>query len=232
MLPYIYSDSWEVTHNRSTMMRALVMDFRDDPKVFSIADQFMFGPAIMVNPVTKAGATSRSVYLPAGCKWIDFWTGKTYAGGQTIEAAARLQTIPLFVRGGSIIPFAPPMQSAMEKDDPIELRVYPGADGSFNFYEDQGDGYEYEKGGYATIPLIWDDAAQSLTIGQRVGSFAGMEKNRAFRVVRVSDGIGVGAAPVETNYVEVDYSGMVGETVQFSKFPATSTQFKTSSSAH
>jgi alpha-D-xyloside xylohydrolase len=219
LLPYIYSDSWAVTHDRSTMMRALVMDFRDDPKVFSIADQFMFGPAIMVNPVTKAGATSRSVYLPAGSKWIDFWTGKMYAGGQTIEAAAPLRTIPLFVRGGSIIPLAPPMQSAMEKDDPIELRVYPGADGSFNFYEDQGDGYDYEKGGYATIPITWDDAAQSLTIGQRVGSFAGMEKNRAFHVVRVSDGIGAGAAPAEKNFLELSYSGSKRESAVFPPTP-------------
>ncbi len=166
LLPYIYSLAWSVTHDNSTMMRGLVFDFASDPKVFDIPDQFMFGPAIMVNPVTKPAAQTRSVYLPAGANWFDFWTGKTFSGGQSVDMPSPIQTLPLLVRAGSIIPLAPPMESAMEKTaDPIEIRIYPGADGTFTLYEDQGDNYDYEKGVYATIPLTWNDSRKILTIG-------------------------------------------------------------------
>lgn len=207
LLPYIYSVAWSVTHDGSTMMRGLVMDFRDDPKVFSIPDQFIFGPGIMVNPVTKQAAVSRTVYLPARRAWIDFWTGKSLAGGQRIEASAPLEIIPLFVQAGSIIPMAPPMESAMEKDDPIELRVYPGASGSFNLYEDEGDNYDYEKGMYEIIPFKWDDPSGELTIGNEQGDYPGMMKARTFHVIRVRDDVGAGAQPAEKGYVEIKYSG-------------------------
>jgi alpha-D-xyloside xylohydrolase len=207
LLPYIYSVSWMVTHNGYTMMRPLVMDFRADAQVQAIADQFMFGPALLVNPVTQPAAQSRSVYLPAGTKWADFWTGKTYEGGQTIEAAAGIQTVPLFVKAGSILPYGPAIQYASESADPMELRVYRGADGSFTLYEDEGDGYNYEKGAYATIPIRWDEKKQVLTIGARHGVFPSMLRDRTFRIVVVSEDRGTGIASTRTADAEVKYHG-------------------------
>ena len=194
LLPYIYSVSWMVTHQNSTMMRGLVMDFQNDPKVYNIPDQYLFGPALMVNPVTKAGALLRNVYLPAGTSWTDFWTGQNYKGGQNVQAAAPIQQMPLYVRAGSIIPYGPDVQYAAAKADPIELRVYPGADGTFTLYEDEGDNYDYEKGVYATIPLSWNEKSQTLTIGRRKGQFPGMLKQRTFRVVFVRPNHGDGWA--------------------------------------
>ena len=160
LLPYIYSVSWMVTHDGYTMMRPLVFDFRADTNVFDIKDQFMFGPALMVCPVTKAGATNRKVYLPAGATWTDFWTGETYPGGQTMDTASPIETMPLFVRAGAIIPYGPRIQYAMQSANPIELRVYPGADGAFTLYEDEGDNYNYQKGKYSTIPITWSRPAR------------------------------------------------------------------------
>jgi alpha-D-xyloside xylohydrolase len=211
LLPYIYSVAWMVTHENSTMMRGLVMDFRSDPKVYNIPDQYMFGPALMVNPVTQAGAQSREVYLPAGTSWTDFWTGETSVGGETVEAAAAIQEMPLFVRAGSIIPYGPEIQYAAAKADPIELRVYPGADGSLTLYEDEGDNYNYEKGVYATIPMRWNEKSQTLTIGERRGEFPGMLKERTFRVVFVKGDHGTGIASSAKADAEVRYSGKAVE---------------------
>lgn len=191
------------------MMRGLVLDFRGDPKVYDIPDQYMFGPAIMVNPVTKSAAKSRQVYLPKGAAWFDFWTGKSFPGGQSIKAPAPIQTLPLFVRAGSIIPLGPPVESTMEKADPIELRVYPGASGSFTLYEDEDDNYDYEKGVYAVIPFRWDDAKKVLSIGPRQGEFPGMLEKRTFRIVWVRDGVGAGPGPSEKVDAEVEYDGLL-----------------------
>jgi alpha-D-xyloside xylohydrolase len=207
LLPYIYSVAWKVTHENSTMMRGLVMDFRNDPQVYNIPDQYLFGPAIMVNPVTHAGAETRKVYLPAGTSWTDFWTGQSTPGGQSVDAAAPIGTLPLYVRAGSIIPYGPEVQSAMEKEDPIELRVYTGADGSFTLYEDEGDNYNYEKGAYATIPFTWDEKAKTLTIGARQGQFPGMLAARTFRVVFVSPQHGAGLDTTGKADKDVSYDG-------------------------
>ena len=207
LMPYIYSQAWKVTDEGYTLMRPLVMDFRADPQVNNINDQFMFGPSLLVNPVTTAGATSRNLYLPAGADWFDFWTGTNHAGGQQISAAAPIQTMPLYVRAGSILPYGPPIQYAMEKVDPIELRVYPGADGSFTLYEDEGDNYDYESGVHATIPFIWDDSARTLTIGARTGSFPGMLAQRTFRVVFVRPGHGAGLVDNTPADLVVTYTG-------------------------
>jgi alpha-D-xyloside xylohydrolase len=207
LLPYIYSVSWMVMSHGYTMMRPLVMDFRHDTNVYNIPDQYMFGPALMVNPVTKAGTGNRNVYLPAGATWIDFWTGKNYSGGQTIETAAPLETLPLFVRAGSIIPCGPAIEYAMEKSDPIELRVYRGADGAFTLYEDEGDNYDYEKGACATIPISWNEAAHTLTIGGCHGKFPGMLKERTFHIVWVSPQHGVGIPSTEWADAVVQYRG-------------------------
>jgi alpha-D-xyloside xylohydrolase len=142
------------------MMRPLVFDYPDDEGVFDIKDQVLFGPAVLVNPVTRAGATSRDVYLPGGT-WYDFWTGSAVDGGGVRSVAAPLSQIPLFVRAGSIVPMGPMIQYATESADPLELRIYEGADASFTLYEDAGDGYAYEGGEHATVSLTWNQARQS-----------------------------------------------------------------------
>ena len=186
LLPYIYSLAWRVTSEDYTIQRPLVMDWRNDPKVASIGDQFMFGPAILVNPVTEEGATTRSLYLPAASAWYDFWSGEKVPGGRRITAEAPLERIPLYVRAGSILPLGPEVQYAEQRtDEPIELRVYRGADGSFTLYHDQGETYAYEKGEHAIIPLRWDDKMATMTIGARQGDYAGMKREREFRIVLV-----------------------------------------------
>jgi len=209
LMPYLYSVAWQVTTNGTTFMRPLVMDFPKDPQVLGIGDQYLFGPAIMVTPVTSAGTTNRSVYLPAaGAAWYDFWTGETSPAGKSVEAAAGVGTLPLFVRPGSIIPMGPFLQYSSEKPaDPIELRIYPGANGKFTLYEDEGDSYRYEKGTFATISFAWDDASKTLTIGSRQGEFPGMQKARTFNLVLVKASHGNGIAVTETPDQVIKYSG-------------------------
>jgi len=207
LMPYLYSTAWRVTHDGYTLMRPLVMDFPTDTNVFGLKDEYLFGPAILVCPVTQSNAAARAVYLPAGPTWFDFWTGKKYSGAQTIDAAAPIETMPLFVRAGSIIPYGPRIEYAMEKSDPIELRVYPGADGDFKLYEDEGDNYDYERREYSTIPIAWKETTHTLTIGKRQGQFPGMLNNRTFRVIIVSPEHSGGIAPAETPDAVVDYAG-------------------------
>jgi alpha-D-xyloside xylohydrolase len=207
LMPYIYSEAWQVTTHHGTLMRPLVMDWRDDVEAQNTGDEYLFGPAILVSPVTTEGATSRSVYLPQAT-WYDFWTGETQTGGKRIQADAPLNKLPLFVRAGSIIPMGPKMEWTTEKPaDPIELRIYPGANGDFTFYEDGNDGYAYEKGEHATIALHWDDAAHTLTLGPRAGSFPGMLKEHTFRVVLVGKGRGAGISESESPDKTINYNG-------------------------
>ncbi len=206
MLPYIYSLAWKTSSESYTPMRPLVMDFRGDTRAENIGDQFMYGPAFMVSPVTEPAATTRQLYLPAA-QWYDFWTGASTQGGQMINAAAPIEHLPLYVRAGSILPLGPEQEWSTEKqEDPIELRIYRGANGDFTIYEDENDTYNYEKGVYATIPLHWDDAANTLTIGERKGQFPGMLQNRTFHVVFVGEkhGVGIDAAQADKS---VQYSG-------------------------
>jgi alpha-D-xyloside xylohydrolase len=210
LLPYVYSMAAMVYNSGYTMMRGLAMDFQNDAAALKIGDQFMFGPAFMVSPVTSQGATSRSVYLPAGT-WYDFWTGVsvTYASGTNVNASAPLNRIPLYMRAGSIVPMGPELQYAAQKQaDTIELRVYRGANGSFTLYEDQGDNYTYQSGSYATIPLTYNDATGKITIGGRSGSFPGMLTNRVFLVVFVSSGHGVDEPKTANPDCIVNYSGV------------------------
>jgi alpha-D-xyloside xylohydrolase len=207
LMPYIYSLAWRTTSEGYTPMRPLVMDFLADVRARNTGEQFLFGPAILVNPVTEPGAIARHLYLPKS-KWYDFWTGAATEGGRAIDAAAPLDRIPLFVRAGSLVPMGPDVEYAAEKPaDPIELRVYPGADGSFLLYEDENDTYDYEKGAYATIAFYWDDAKRTLTIGDRKGSFTGMLENRTFQIVFVGEGHGAGIAPTVQPDKVVQYSG-------------------------
>jgi alpha-D-xyloside xylohydrolase len=188
-------------------MRPLVMDWRTDVRAQNTGDEFMFGRSILVNPVYVQGAVSRSVYLPKAT-WYDFWTGEKIEGEQTLQAAAPLDKLPLYVRAGSILPLGPAMEWTTEKaEDPIELRIYAGADGDFTLYEDENDNYNYEKGAHATIAMRWDDAAHTLTIGAREGSFPGMLEKRSFRVVMVDKAHGNGISASESAEKTVSYSG-------------------------
>ncbi len=207
LLPYTYSLAWKTTHDSYTPMRPLVMDFRTDVRAENTWDEFMYGPAFLVNPVTEPAASSRQVYLPEA-KWYDFWSGVATDGGSEVSAAAPLERLPLYIRAGSIVPMGPDEEWATEKPaDPIELRVYRGADGDFTLYEDENDNYDYEKGVYATIPLHWDDGKQMLTIGDRQGQFPGMLTSRKFQVVFVGENHGNGIMPSDTPDKVVSYSG-------------------------
>ncbi len=207
LLPYIYSLAWMTTSEAYTPMRPLVMDFRDDVRAQNIGDQFMYGPAFLVSPVTEPAASTRRLYLPK-TRWYDFWSGNSTDGAQVIDAAAPLERMPLYIRSGSIIPMGPDIEWSTQKPaDPIELRVYRGADGDFTLYEDENDTYNYEKGAYATIPLHWDDAKQILTLGGRQGKFPGMLPTRSFRIVFVAENHGVGVAPTDEPDKTVKYSG-------------------------
>ena len=207
LLPYIYSLAWRVTSESYTPMRPLVMDYRGDETARRTGDQFLFGPALLVNPVTDPGVDSRRLYLPPG-NWFDFWTGRSLTGGKFINAPAPLETLPLFVRAGSILPLGPILQYTSERPaDPIELRVYPGVDADFAFYEDEGDSYRYEKGAHSTIRMRWDEERRSLTIGKREGGFSGMLEHRTFTIVWVGEDHGSGAGPATTIDKAVQYDG-------------------------
>jgi len=207
MLPYIYSGAWQITDRNDTLMRPLVMDFPSDRNVDDIGDEYMLGSAFLVAPITSSG-DRRSVYLPEAVNWTDFWTGKPVAGRQHRNVLAPLQQIPLFVHAGAILPLGPTMEYATQKpEDPIEVRVYPGADGSFVLYEDENDNYDYENGKYSTIKFTWSDSARTLTIGQRSGEFPGMRKDRTFMVVIVRPGHGTGIDMTLHPDQVVSYSG-------------------------
>jgi len=156
---------------------------------------------------TKSDFYSRSVYLPKGTQWFDFWTGKNYEGGNTIKADARFETMPLFVKAGSVIPMGPFIQYSTEKTDPLEIRIYPGADGEFALYEDENDNYNYEKGVYSTIKFSWSDKKGTLTIDKPKGKFPGIMKERKFNIVLVGKNKGTGAEQSITPDKIVKYSG-------------------------
>ncbi|WP_127124567.1 TIM-barrel domain-containing protein [Pseudoflavitalea rhizosphaerae] len=184
LLPYIYSEAWQVTKNGSTIMRPMLMDFSGDTVAIRLPFQYMFGKSMLVAPVTEPGVTQWNVYLPKTDGWYNFHTGKRYSGGQTVLADAPQHIIPVFVKAGSIIPLGKEMQYTGEKAmDTLQLRIYKGANGEFDLYEDEGDGYNYEKGKYTIIPIRWNEKKQQLTIGAMQGSFPGYLKKRVFNIV-------------------------------------------------
>lgn len=231
LLPYIYSTSWDVTSQRSSFMRPLVMDFPHDREGLTRGDEFMFGKSLLVAPVLKAQYTpetlvkidettgwdkpevqamvdndsydftlprSTEVYLPSGTDWWDFTGGRRYKGGAAIDYPTTLAAIPVFARAGSIVPIGPDVNYAAEKPwDNLELRVYPGADGEFTLYEDEGDNYNYTKGRFSTIKMTYSKRDNSVTIGERKGSFPGMLEERKFTVKNMATG----------QTIVADYSG-------------------------
>jgi alpha-D-xyloside xylohydrolase len=187
LLPYVYALAGAAYHNNGSIMRGLVMDFAKDTAVLNIADQYLFGPSIMVSPVYNYQQRKRDVYLPKGQGWYDFYTGKYYTGGQKLSTDAPYERMPLFVKEGSIIPFGPELQYTTEKPaDTINLYVYTGKNASFTLYDDAGTTYDYERGQFATIPLTYDEKTKLLTIGDQKGSYAGMLTRRIFRVTFLS----------------------------------------------
>jgi alpha-D-xyloside xylohydrolase len=199
LMPYIYSLVGQVTLNSYTIMRAVALDYPNDVNTFNLIDQYLFGSALMVCPVTTPmyyernsqpipdAPKTRAVYLPTGNQWYDFWTETVYDGGQTITAAAPLDTMPIFVPAGSIIPMTQVMQYVNEVPTaPYEIRIYRGGDTNFTIYEDAGDTYDYEQGAFAIINLSWIESTGQLTIHDRQGSFPELVKERQYNVIFIS----------------------------------------------
>lgn len=207
-LPYIYSQNAAVSFKGSTLMRPLVMDFPRDAVALEQKYQFMFGPSVLVAPVVEGGISRMKVYLPEyAAGWIDFWSGVPYKGGQMVDVDIDLAKIPLFVKAGSILPLGPVKQYASEDtEEPWEIRIYPGADGVYSVYADEGNNYNYEKGQFCTFELSWNDADKTLTISDRKGEFTGMKKEMDFNVVLVSPQSGIGGLQSAPNKT-VTYSG-------------------------
>ncbi len=226
LLPYLYSTGWQVTDNAGSFLRALFMDFNEDKKVHTISNQYMFGKAFLVTPVTRnmyvfsdkeqwkdpyedfSKTGTQDVYLPKGTKWFDFWTGEALNGGQLVTKEVPINIIPLYVRAGSIVPFGPKVQYSTEKKwNNLEIRIYPGADGEFVLYEDENDNYNYEKGAYSIIKFTWDDAKRTLNIADREGTFPGMLKSRKFNIVVVDKENGTGSVQSTKFTKSVSYGG-------------------------
>jgi alpha-D-xyloside xylohydrolase len=207
LMPYIYSMAGMTYFNDYTMMRALVMDFSKDQKVNDIGDQYMFGNSLMVCPVYTYQATDREVYFPATTGWYDFYTGAFIEGGQKLRVDAPYSRIPLFIREGAIIPFGPEIQYTDEKKpEQITFYLFAGKNGTFTLYEDEGVNYNYEKGAFATIDFRYDDASQTLEIGERQGAFNGMLPERTFHIVCVDKNRPQGVNP-DAKGIEVRYTG-------------------------
>lgn len=183
LMPYIYTAAADTWFDDGTIMRGLVMDFPADRRTWNVDDEYLFGHAFLVAPVSTFKARNRRVYLPAGTGWYDFNSGAWHDGGETIDAAAPYDRMPLFVRAGSIVPTGPAIQYTSEQPDgPIVLQVFTGADGHYSLYEDDGISPAYKKGAFARVPVSWDDKAGVLTIGAREGSYPGMPAKRAISV--------------------------------------------------
>lgn len=227
LLPYTYSTAADCVFNSGSMMRALVMDFANDKHASRLNDSYMFGRSLLVKPVTDAmytwkdkdkrgheiypdtrkAAAPVNVYLPKGTKWFDFWTNDIHEGGQEIQRLCPIDIMPVYVKAGTVMPFGPDVQYSNEKPwDELEIRVYPGADGSFTLYEDEGDNYNYEKGKYSLIKFTYDDSQHRLVIAPRKGKFNGMLRNRKFNIVMVETGSGRGDHPMKVTK-SVDYKG-------------------------
>jgi len=208
LMPYTYSIAGLTYFNDYTIMRAMVMDFGDDRKVESIGDQYMFGPSVLVAPVYSYRARSREVYLPETCGWYDLYTGKYYSGGQTLNADAPYERMPLFVKEGSIIPVGPAIQFTDEKPaDPVTLFVYTGRDCAFTLYEDEGTNYNYEQGRWSSIKFSFENNTGNLKIGERQGEYDGMLRSRTFNIVWITKDKPLTFDPEAHPHTSVNYTG-------------------------
>ena len=163
LMPYLYSIAHTTHETGAPFMRGLFMDFGNDPKVANIGDEYMFGPSLLIAPVTEQGRITRDVYLPAGTDWFNFWTNERVHGGQSITVNAPIDIIPILVKAGAILPLGSPVESTNEAQKIASFRVYPGADTDFNLYRDDGTTYDYEQGKFELTHLHWSNAAGQLT---------------------------------------------------------------------
>jgi len=170
MLPYLYSAVHECTKTGMPVMRPLWLHFPDDPRSSECGDEYLWGTSVLVAPVVEKGASSRRVYLPPA-NWYDFWTGERMEGGREIDRPVDLETLPLYVRAGSILPFGPVKQYVDERvEAPLVLSIFPGADALFLLYEDDGISFGYRSGDWMGIAMTWDDARRTLELKLAPGS--------------------------------------------------------------
>ncbi|MFR9668090.1 MAG: TIM-barrel domain-containing protein, partial [Rikenellaceae bacterium] len=188
LLPYIYSEAWRVTNDSNLLMAPLAYEYPDDKSVWDIKSQYLFGESIIVAPVVEYLARTKSVYLPKGV-WYNFWSGEKMSGGRRVEVSAELDELPIFVKGGSIIPLGPKVQYADEStDEPIRLRVYGGEDAEFELYLDAGENYEYEDGKYTILKVSYDEKSKSVTLESAYDKYVDFEKNPQRFVVELVGG--------------------------------------------
>jgi alpha-glucosidase (family GH31 glycosyl hydrolase) len=202
MLPYLYSAVHECATKGMPIMRALWLHFPDDPKAVECGDEYLWGRSVLVAPVVEKGATTRRVYLPRST-WYDFWSGERLAGGREISRPVNLETMPLFVREGSILPLGPVKQFSAEKvDEPLAISIYPGADASFLLYEDDGTSFDYRKGEWMGTQMAWDDTRKILGLRLAPGSRMSSPKSRAIKVqlAEVTRNITFDGKPVEVSF--------------------------------
>ena len=187
LLPYIYSNAAAVSFDGTVLMRPLVFDFLNDEKALEQKYEYMFGKSVLVSPVIQPDVSAWTTYLPENAAgWYHFGTNRWYAGGQEVITSVDNATIPVFVRGGSILPYGPVLQySEQQTDEPTEIRIYPGADAEFTLYEDDGYSNDYKDGKCSRIKLQWDDSNRELTIGARQGSYDNMPLERKFKVMLI-----------------------------------------------
>ena len=210
LLPYLYSTAHQVRTDAQSFMKALPVAFPADTQTYGVKDEYLFGKAFLVAPVLEDGVNGRDVYLPkeGNTRWIDFWNGYTYDGGTKVFKTAPMDIIPLYVKAGTILPWGPEVQYSSEKNwDNLEIRLYPGADGSFTLYEDELDNQNYREGKFTEIPFTWNEQTQTLTIGKRIGAFDGMLASRTFHVVVVTPEKGTADSPSKTYDAVVKYDG-------------------------
>jgi alpha-D-xyloside xylohydrolase len=228
LLPYNYSLSWDVTAHGGSVMRALMMDFPEDEKVYDLDNEYMFGHSILVCPVTDSlyvkrengTATvdfsrikTRRIYLPQGTAWYDFWSGEKAEGGKTIDREVPIDRIPLYIKAGTILPLGDAVQYAGEKNrNTLNLYVFPGANAEFVLYEDENDNYNYEKGVYSTITMKWNDRTKTLVIGKRQGEFPGMSKKRTFNIFTVNAGKSIDTVSKPDRQVEYNGAEVIVKT--------------------
>ena len=212
LMPYIYTLAGWTWHRDYTIMRPLVMDHAADPAVLNIADEFMFGPDLLVCPVYTFRARTREVYLPATCGWYELLSGKYVEGGKTYTTEAPLEKIPVFAREGAIVPMGPEIQYTGEKPaDPLTLYIFEGKDGRFTLYEDDGTTYGYEKGEFATLEFTWNNASRKLSVGKLQGDFPGLVRERTLQVKLITK---AGAGGIDSRGVPVRTLVYTGEAIE------------------
>ncbi|NLE31662.1 MAG: DUF5110 domain-containing protein [Bacteroidales bacterium] len=207
LMPYIYTLAGQCYLNDYTIMRPLMMDFGDDTQVLNCNDQYAFGPSLMVCPVYTYKARQRSVYFPEGSDWYDFYTGAYIQGGQTLTVEAPVDRIPVYVKAGSILPVGAVIEHTQQPQHNLTLYVYAGRDGHFSLYEDDGTTYGYEKGAYTLLPISWNEATATLSLGELMGSYPGAPAERDLTIVLVNPLNGLGLDEIPEKSVSVRYRG-------------------------